>query len=180
MLGLALALLVILGAGACSSDRIEETDGSVFLSVTDFDGLPVRVAVNAAGGLVSLAEIEISNFPKNANVATSSLQDVEMQSYEVTYRRVDTGTRTPTSLVRAILGSAPVNGTVVYENLPIMDANQLGNPPLTDLLFENGAFDKETGSQVITLELTLTFFGRTIAGDQVASGPVAFTIEFVP
>lgn len=179
-LGLGLAVTLATFGGACSSDRIDQTDGSVFLTVTDFDGLASRVGVNAAGGLLTIDEIQISNFPKNSSTATSPLQDVEMQSYEVRFRRVDTGSRTPTDLVRSILGSAPVNGNVLYQNLPLMDASQLANPPLTDLLFENGAFDKETGSQVITLDLTVTFFGRTIGGDQVASGPVSFTIEFVP
>ena len=103
-----------------------------------------------------------------------------MQTYEVVYTRVSGGTRTPTTLVRDILGFAPVNGTITYSNLPLMGLEQLDNPPLSDLLVENGGVDRETNSQRITLTLTVMFFGRTIAGDRVATEPVAFTAEFVP
>lgn len=175
-----LAVAGLLLLGACSSDRIEDTDGSVFLSVTDFDGLPIRVSVNSSGGILQLPSITISNLPKNPGSPTSAQQNVEMDTYEVIYERVDAGTRVPPAFVRKIFGVAPVNGSETYENLPLMGADQFQNPPLEDLFFVNGAFDRETGAQVIIMNLTLTFFGRTISGDDVATAPVSFTVEFVP
>jgi len=176
---LALALAAV-GALACAGDRVEDTEGSVILSVTDFDGLPVRVAVNQSDGLVQIGSITIANVPKDQNANTSPLQDVEMTTYEVVYQRVDTGTRVPGPLVRRIFGVAPVGGDIVYDNLPIMGAEQLANPPLSDLLFSRGAFDPETGSQVIILSFRIRFFGRTIAGDEIATAPIRFEVEFVP
>jgi hypothetical protein len=61
-----------------------------------------------------------------------------------------------------------------------MGAEQFLNPPLEDLLFINGGVDSETGSQVIKLRFRLRFFGRTLTGDQVATEPASFDIEFVP
>lgn len=177
---LMLAIAGLLMISGCSGDRVEDTDGSVILSVTDFDGLATRVSVNASGSNYVLGTLTITNSPKNAGSPTSNLQNVEMDTYEVRYQRADAGTRTPPVLVRNILGNAPVSGTVTYTNLPLMGVDQFENPPLDDLFFENGAFDRETGAQVITLNLTLTFFGRTIAGDDVATAPVSFTVEFVP
>ncbi len=174
-----LAALLLLIPG-CSSDRVEDSAGSVILSVTDFNGLATRISVTQSGGLLSIGTITISNFPKNPNRNTSNLQDVEMQTYQVSYRRVDTGTRTPATMVANIFGSAPVDGTQIYNNLPLMGLAQFGGVPLSDLLLDNGGFDRETNEQVITLNLTLTFFGRTIAGDRVATAPVSFTVEFVP
>lgn len=175
---LALALVPALLAG-CSA-RVDETESGVILSVTDFDGRPTRVSVNAAGGLVSIGEITIENIPKDPNGTTSDLMNVEMQSYEVVYTRVDTGTRVPTPLVRSTFGVVPVDGQIVYENLPLLIGEQLDNPPLEDLLVSNGGIDSETGGRTITLELRLTFFGRTLTGDNVATAPVRFDIEFVP
>ena len=179
---ISLAALLLLAPG-CSSDRVEESAGSVLLSVSNFDNLATRVSVNLLdqlGGQFSIGSLTISNIPKNPNRNTSSLQNVEMETYEVSYTRIGAGTQTPTTLVRNILGVAPVSGTLVYTDLPLMGSDQLDNPPLSDLLEVNGGFDRETNSQVITLNLNLTFFGRTIAGDRVATQPVSFTVEFVP
>jgi hypothetical protein len=177
---LALALVPVLLAG-CSA-RVDESEGGVILSVTDFDGLPGRVFVNDAEllGAVLIEQITIENLPKDPNGITSDLMNVEMRSYQVVYTRVDTGTRVPTPLVRSIFGVAPVNGTIVYDNLPLMAGEQLTNPPLEDLLVVNGGIDSETGGRSITLELRVTFFGRTLTGDNVATAPIRFDVEFVP
>lgn len=177
-----LALAVALSGLAGCSDRVDRSEGGVILSVTDFDGLPSQVSVNALGfpPLVTIDQITIENLPKDPNGNTSNLMNVEMQSYEIVYTRVDTGTRQPTPLVRSIFGVAPVNGQVVYDNLPILAAEQLTNPPLRDLLVVNGGIDSETGGRTITLELRVRFFGRTLTGDNVATAPIRFDVEFVP
>jgi hypothetical protein len=178
-------LITILGfgLGACES-RTDKTDGGgVLLSVSDFDGLPVQVGVNntlASGGLVQIGEITIQNIAKDPRATTSSLMNVEIESYEVIYTRADVGTRVPPSLVRNVFGVSPVNGTQVYENLPIMSLEQLDAVPLSDLQFINGGFDRETGNQTILLNFRMRFFGRTLTGDAVQTEPIGFTIEFVP
>lgn len=164
----------------CASDRVEDTDGSVILSVTNFDSLPVSVSVTNNEGGVPIPSITISNFPKKPGAVTSNLMNVEIQTYQVVYTRLGTGTRTPPTLVRDIFGLAPANGTETYSGLPILGIEQMNSPPLSDLNIDNGGFDSETSSQLITLNLTLTFFGRTIAGDAVSTAPVSFTVEFVP
>ena len=165
---------------ACES-RTDRTDsGGVLLSVTDFDGLPIGISVNSTGGFVSVGEVTISNFAKDPTGVVSDLMNVEIQSYEVTFTRADSGTRVPPKLVRGLFGAVPVGGTLVIEGLPVVDADQLGNPPLSDLLFQNGGFDKETGSTTIKLNLLLRFFGRTLSGDEVESDTAAFTIDFSP
>ncbi|HVS65376.1 MAG TPA: hypothetical protein VMT85_17935 [Thermoanaerobaculia bacterium] len=175
-------VLCALGLSGCE-DRTDKSEGSVLLSISDFDGLPTQVSVNAAdaAGLVTVGQITIQNIPKDPTSPTSSLMNVELSAYEVIFSRADTGTRLPPPLVRQIFGVAPVNGTNVYENLPILTNDQLDAPPLTDLLFINGGFDSETGAQVVSLNLRLRFFGRTLSGDEVETGPFdAFTVDFVP
>jgi len=174
------ALTLLLMVAACDS-RTEGTDGGgVILSITSFDGLPLLVSVNTTGAFVQLDEVEVTNVPKNPAAGTSALMDVEIQSYEVTYTRADNGTRVPVAFVRGIFGTAPVNGTFILENAPVMGLDQLLNPPLSDLLFENGAVDSETGLSRITLNFRLRFFGRTLSGDEVETAPAAFTVEITP
>jgi hypothetical protein len=175
--GVLLCLVALLALSGCES-RTDRSEGGVILSISDFDGLPVRVGVNTSSA-VQMGSITIQNLPKNPAGGTTTLMNVEMTSYEVRYQRVDGGTRVPTPLVEGIFGVAPVNGTTVYDNLVIMGAEQFLNPPLEDLLFVNGGIDSETGSPVIKIRFRIRFFGRTLTGESVATEPAAFDIEFV-
>lgn len=173
---LLLLLLLPLALLAACRARTDRSEGTVILSVSDFDGLPV--VVSASAGPFSIGEVELRNVAKDPTGATSDLQDIEVRSYEVRYTRLDTGTRVPPPLVEAVFGVVPVGGTTVYENLPFMRANQVLNPPISDLA--DFGRDRETNSRVIPLNVTMRFFGRTLAGDDIASAPASFTIEVVP
>ncbi len=128
---------------------------------------------------MSLGLVQISNIPKNPAAGTSELMNVELESYEVTFTRADTGTRVPNPFVRGAGGGfVPVNGTLDITGLPLFDEEQLENPPLSDLMFENGGTDTETGDQTILLNWRLRFFGRTLSGDEVETAPLEFTTRF--
>jgi hypothetical protein len=104
--------------------------------------------------------------------------DVELTTYQVRYKRLDTGTRTPPTLVTGIFGTVPVNGNDTISDLPVMTAEQLLNKPLSDLLIANGGIDSETRSNVVPIEVQLTIFGRTLSGDNVSTQTVAWRIDF--
>lgn len=177
---LCILFAVALALGACEG-RTDKTDsGGVILSISDFDGLPIRSSVNSAGGLLQVEEFVIQNVPKNPSGVTSSLMNVELLSYEVEFSRADAGTKLPPPLVAGIFGVVPVDGTLTIENLDVMGIDQYFNKPLSDLLFENGGVDAETGLDRITLNTHLRFFGRTLSGDEVQSNTMVRTIEFVP
>lgn len=182
VVGFLCLLAVSFGVLGCSTDRVDDTESTVILSITDFDGLPIAASVNqaAAIGFVQIGELTLTNFPKDPRGVTSDLQSIELTSFEVVYRRADRGMRVPPPRVRPIFGLVPVGGTLVVENLDIMGLEQLLNPPLSDLLFENGGFDRETGSSLIVLDVQIRFFGRTLAGNEVASSFDTFTLEMVP
>ena len=177
-----LAAAITLSLIGCETRTDRVDSGGVILSISDFDGLPIGVSVNAAAatGFVQLGEVTITNVIKDPNGVGSELMNVEIQSYEVIFTRADNGTRVPPLLVRGIFGAAPVGGTLVIDGLPIVDEAQLLATPLSDLLFQNGGFDKETGSTNIKLNLFLRFFGRTLSGDEVETDPAALTIDFTP
>lgn len=174
-------LLAVMMVGLLScEERTDRTDtGGVLLTVSDFDGLPFAVSVNNSD-FVQVSSLSIQSLALNPGAPTSSLMDVELRSYQVRYRRVDAGTRTPRPLVNGFFGNVPLNGVDTINNLVIMGPEQLSNAPLSDLLFINGGFDKETGSPVIKLELELTFFGKTLSGDDVSTNPARFAIDFTP
>ena len=161
------------------ADPIEDVDsGGVILEV-EFDNSIFRVGVNDQD-LVTLDTVTIDSIAVQQGGTTSQLMDVRLRTIEITYSRSDTGTRVPPPFVYQLTGSIPVDGTLTFNNLPIMTVEQIQNPPLSDLLFENGAIDRETGAQIIKLNVTIRVFGVTLGGTDVASTPVTQTFEFVP
>ena len=103
---------------------------------------------------------------------------VELDSYQVTYTREDTGSRVPPRLVEYIFGSVDPGGSYVLQNGPYMRLDQLNNQPLKDL--RELGIDPETGSQVIRLKVGIQFFGRTISGQSVQSNIAYFSLEVTP
>jgi hypothetical protein len=172
----AIALLPLvflaLAVAGCRS-RTDRAEGTVLLSVSDFSGLPVQVSL--AAGPFQIDRLVIRNIARDPSGTTSDLQSVELHSYEVRYTRRDTGTRVPPALVQSIFSVVPVNSSATLLNLPFLLTNQIRNPPLSDLT-DFGA-DRETGTAVIVLNVSLRFFGRTLSGDDIVSDPASFTIE---
>ncbi len=173
-----LLIALTLAVTSCRS-RTDKSEGSVILSVSHFDELPV--SVSASNGPFQIGTVTLRNFFKDPAVEGSAghqLEGIELRNYEITYRRRDSGTRTPPPSVQGIFGLVQPEGQLDLLNLPFLTTNQTGNPPLQDLI----AFgrDTETGTTVITLDVTLRFFGRTLSGDDIASEPSTFTIEVTP
>lgn len=170
--------LVVLALAACLGcrSRTDRSEGTVLLSVSDFDELPV--SVSASSGPYQIGQVTLRNVAKDPGGSTGPLQDIEMRSYEVRYTRLDTGSRQIAPLVEPLFGVVPVGGTSQFDNLPFLRPAQVANPPLSDLT--NFGSDQQTGSQVIPLRVTLRFFGRTLSGDDVVSEPASFNIDVVP
>lgn len=171
-----LLTLVLIAALAGCRERTDRSEGSVILSVTDFDGLPLTIS--ASNGIVQVEEIVLQNISKDPTGTTSDLQGIELRSYEVRFTRRDSGRVVPPTLVQGVFGLIPVNGNTTLNNLPVLMSDQLLNPPILGLA--RTGVDSETGSAVIVLDATMRFFGRTLAGDDIVSDPARFTIEVGP
>lgn len=175
---IALSALLALALLSCEerTDRIDS--GGVLLSVDwASESLPFRVSVNSTDNL-RIPTIEITSIPANPDGVTSRLMDVELETLEVVFQRGDAGTRVPPPYVVAVLGTVPIGGSLDLNNWDVMSFEQFRTPPLSDLLFENGGIDKETGSDIIRLNLITRVFGRTRSGKAVSSVPRAQSIEF--
>lgn len=173
----AFALVGLLGCNA----RTDRTDGGgVLLSVTQLNLAPTQFILhnlqNAGALLPAIPTVTLQNVVKDPSApVTSQLENIELRSYQIVYTRADTGTRVPPPLVEPLAGVVPVNGTFTINNLGVIRNNQLFSPPISDI--SNFGVDKETNSQIIVLNLRITFFGRTLAGQDVQSEPAGFTME---
>lgn len=175
----ALATLTFAVLG-CEARTDKSDGGGVLLSISDFDGLPTAISASGAvaAGQVVIEQITVQSVVKNPSQSTSALMAVEIESYEVTFQRDDTGTRVPPRLKNFIFGSVDPGGTFILENGPILRVDQLVNQPIRDMA-EFGE-DPETSSDVIRLKVGVQFFGKTISGDAVESAPAFFTLEVFP
>lgn len=176
-----LALLLTLSAlslWGCDEEIQENDSGGIVLTVA-FTVSPTIIGVNDQDR-VTIGTMDIDSIVVNQTAATSELMDVEVSTMEVTFTRADSGSRVPVPYVVQLLGTVPVGGTLTYSNLPVLGIEQMREPPLSDLLFENGGVDKETGNDYIRLNVNVRVFGRTRGGEDVASRLRGETIEFVP
>jgi len=172
--------LLAVSLSACEA-RTDRTDGGgILLSISDFDGLPIAISVNASNGFVQVDEIQITSVVKNLDLVGSAIMNVEIESYEVRYTRGDTGTKVPPLFVRGLFGVVPAGGIYTVNNLPVMAPEQFTGPPMSDFLFQNGGFDKETGANEMVLNFHMRFFGRTLSGDAVETAPASFTVTVTP
>jgi hypothetical protein len=165
-------MVLVIAFGGCN-ERTDRQEGSVILSVTDFTGLPTRVS--ATQGPFNIGGITVASIPKAPGSTGSNFQIVELRSYEVRYTRRDTGTRVPPPTVQAVFGTISAGSSQIFNNLGFLFSDQVLNQPLRDL--RDFGVDRETGSAVVVLDVSIRFFGRTLSGDDVATEPARFTIE---
>ncbi len=180
ILSLAVLSALLLVAGSCRS-RTDRTAGPVILTFGTITGIPTVVSVTAAdaAGGVDIGTFTLQSIVKDpSSTASPGIEDLEVSSYQVIYKRRDTGTRVPPPLVAFLTVEVPVNSTGVINNLPIVRSDQLLSVPLSDLA--KFGQDTETGTQVIVVDAQVTFFGQTLSGDKVQSGTASFTLEFTP
>lgn len=172
-----LTLFVLAAAVAGCRSRTDRSEGTVLLSISDVSGLPSSISVRTADRF-QIDRVTIRNIAKDPTGTTGDLQTVELRSYEVRFRRRDTGTRVPPPAVQAIFGAITVNGSRDVTNVAFLLSDQLLSQPLKDL--RDFGVDRETGTAVIVLDVSITFFGRTLSGDDIATDPATFTVEVRP
>jgi len=168
----AFGLLVVLAGCQGRTDRTDS--GGVLLSAS-FSLPPTPFVTSTATTLPTIQTTTIQNIVADPSGTSSTLENVELRSYQIIYTRADRGTRVPPPLVEPLSGIVPANGSLTIQNLNILTNAQAGNPPISDIAIRG--VDSETGSTVISLNLSVTFFGRTLSGKEVASTPTGFTME---
>jgi hypothetical protein len=173
-----LLIAASLAVTSCRS-RTDKSEGTVILTA-ETNAFPVVVSVSSTDpGVFQIPSFTLHSIIKDPSmVIGTELQTIEMRSFTVSYRRRDTGTRVPAPIARGLSGNVLPGGNLIVTNLPFLTFDQLLSQPLKDLV--QFGRDTETGTAVITLDVTFQFFGRTISGDDIASAPTSFTIDVTP
>ena len=174
---IATLILAVAAVTGCETDsRTHDTDdGGVLLTISDFSVLPLTVSASAQ--FAQLPTVVVQSIVKNPGQGSSPLMNVEIDSYEVTYHRLDNGTRLPPRIKYFIFGHIPVGGTFTLENGPFLGPEQFDAQPLKDL--RELGLDPETNSISVPIRVGIQFFGKTLTGDIVASQVASFTVQLV-
>jgi hypothetical protein len=171
------ALLVLATVPACTNKE-GESEAPVFLTVS-LDLQPGFVDVGAPTA-VQIQTISIESHLKNPSQSDpQGFANVQLDSYQVRFRRTDGGTRVPATKTFGVGVVVPSGGTATLNNFPVLNASELLLTPFDQLLPFNGGVDRETGRNEISMTFDLTFFGHTVSGhrvqSQTASGILVFS-----
>ena len=175
---LILAALIVLATMPACTNKEGESEAPVFLTVS-IDLQPGFVDVGAPAP-VQIQTITIDSHLKNPSQSDpQGFANVQVNSYQVRFRRTDGGTVVPATKTFGVGVVVPSGGSSTLTNFPVMNASDLLLSPFDQLLPFNGGVDRETGRNEISMTFDLTFFGQTASGhrvqSQTASGILVFS-----
>jgi hypothetical protein len=129
-------------------------------------------------GTVSLRVLLLQNQNDPQHATNNNLNDVKLDRYQVTYLRTDGGKLVPPSFVRSSSQVITVTGgNQSLSDFIAFETNAFNQAPFVALQPQNGGKDPETGLGFVKMDIILTVFGQTLAGDRV-QGSASFPINF--
>jgi hypothetical protein len=165
---------------ACSSE-ITKSAAPVELIAKNTQVLNrIDILSGAQGCNQPVGTIELQVITKNpASQSTDvTFEQVKLTSYTVTYTRTDGGKLVPASFSRTISGLlTPGGGATSLNNFLILTPEALNVAPFAALFPQNGGRDPDTLSTTIHMNVTVTVFGQTLAGDNVSAN-TSFPLDF--
>jgi hypothetical protein len=173
----AVAGLVLL---AGCSNEIGKTTSPVTLIVTNTQTLQ---RIDTAPGAVNCAQdigtISIQSLLKNpTTISDQRFNDVRITSYTVNYVRTDGGTQVPAAFTRTKdLLVVTGGGSTALASFLVIEPGALTQAPFAALQTNNGGRDPETGKTFVNMDVVVTVFGETLAGEKV-SGTTRFPLDF--
>jgi hypothetical protein len=182
----ALSMLLMVVAGSCNDINKQESPVSLVVSNTqnlhriDLAGDPAgSTNCQQSLGTIHLTSVVVqpSLANPNPNVSLADLNQIKIDRYQVSYVRVDGGHLVPSPFVRSTSTVIAPNSSSEGTSFVVFDPNSLNQAPFAALLPQNGGVDPETGKPIITMDVILTFFGQTLAGERV-SGDTRMTLDF--
>jgi hypothetical protein len=108
----------------------------------------------------------------------NNFNDVKLDRYQVTYIRTDGGKLIPPTFVRstAQVLTAGDNPRSLSDFIAF-ETNAFNLAPFASLLPQNGGKDPETGLSFVKMDIILTVYGQTLAGERV-QGSARFPVNF--
>lgn len=180
----AASILLMLATGSCNDINKQEAPVSLVVSNTqllhqlDLAGDPAG-STKCQGNVatVLMQSVVLQTKPTGTGLTGADLNQIKIDRYQVSYVRADGGHLVPAPFVRSTSTFIQSGGQAQGTNFVIFDPNAINQAPFAALLPQNGGRDPETGRPIITMDVILTLFGQTLAGERV-SGNTRMTLDF--
>jgi hypothetical protein len=176
------ATVALLSVAILSCNPIARESSPVLLVVSGTQNLnQIDLLPGAAGCAQSLGTVELIVRllqPQDSKTARNDFNDVKLDRYQVTYQRTDGGKLVPPTFVRS---TAQVliagGGAQSLSDFIAFETNALNLAPFAALLPQNGGKDPDTGLGFVKMDIILTVYGSTLAGERV-NGSARFPVNF--
>jgi hypothetical protein len=179
-----IAAIALPGVAILSCNSVARESAPVILVMNGTQILnQVDLQFGAAGCAQSLGTVQIGiqllqnqNDPKHP--VSNQLNDVKLDRYQISYQRTDGGKLVPPGFVRST--SQVLSTAVLFSNLNdflAFETNAFNQAPFAALLPQNGGRDPETGLTFVKMDIILTVYGETLAGERV-QGSARFPVNF--
>ena len=165
---------------ACSNE-ITKSASPVELVATNTQTLNrIDILSGAANCNQTVGTIQLQAIEKNpsSQSTNTTFEQVKLTNYTVSYTRTDGGKQVPASFTRATSGLlTPGGGQTSLNSFLILTPEALLAAPFAALYPQNGGRDPDTLSSTIHMNVTVTIFAQTLAGDNV-SASTTFPLDF--
>jgi hypothetical protein len=162
----------------CTND-LTRNESPVELIVTNTQNLFVIDTSGGTGCDELIGTIEMKSVLKGTQgpIGDQRFNDVRVFRYQVSYVRTDGGRTVPAPFVQSIDTLLTTGGSPQGSNFLVFREEALSQAPFAALQPQNGGRDPDTGSRFVRMDVVLTVFGRTLAGEDV-SGTTRIPLEF--
>jgi hypothetical protein len=175
------AAVALTSVAMLSCSGVSRETAPVLLEVAGTQTLnQIDLAPNAPNCNQSIGTVQLSVRQKNASNTggAANLNDVRLDRYQVQYQRTDGGKLVPPGFVRSTAQLLVANaGASSLSDFVAFETNAFNQAPFAGLLPQNGGRDPDTGLGYVKMDLILTVYGETLAGDRV-SGSARFPLNF--
>jgi hypothetical protein len=176
-----IAAIALPSVAILSCNSIARESAPVQLVVSGTQNInQVDIQAGAAGCATSLGTVELRVLllQNQGNGGNNNFNDVKLDRYQVTYQRTDGGKLVPPSFVRSTAQVLTAGGaTQTLSDFVAFETNAFNLAPFAALLPQNGGKDPETGLGFVKMDIILTVFGETLAGERV-QGSARFPVNF--
>jgi hypothetical protein len=178
-----IATVMLVSVAVLSCNSIAKESSPVLLVVSGTQNLnQIDLQAGAAGCGTSIGTVEMTvKLLQNQTdplTPRNDFNDVKLDRYQITYLRTDGGKLVPPSFVRSTSQVLTAGGSAQsLSDFVAFETNAFNLAPFAALLPQNGGKDPDTGLGFVKLDIILTVYGSTLAGERV-SGSARFPVNF--
>ncbi len=168
---LALIGTAVLAMAGCNGNDLTRSASPVALIASTSQTLHTLDLTGGTGCDQSIGTILMQAVIKNPSSGTTNttFEQVRVTSYQVSYVRTDGGKQVPAPFVMTMDVLLTPGGASSSTTFLAFQSDALTQAPFAALLPSNGGRDPDTGKASVSMDLTITIFGETLAGDKMSA-----------